>query len=255
MVYRSAALVFFWVLVGVSLFLPSIAEGQQPAADPMVDFTRWLQKKSYERFDYAQDGELKTHQLIQFGELTPREAGCVLPVRVVSFDGDEREDVKRDTELSLFVECSNPHLVASILKFVGDSDREHLEAKVIGDELAYPETPRDGMILPDLHYMAKVKRGLLAVLGTKVTVLVTDRAVRISRSRRPEEPEPKTYEIQSEIDVKMSVMGLSVKSAGFSSRMVIDPISGPVEEILEHDDGGRTVIHTIAGPARAAPGT
>ncbi len=38
------------------------------------------------------------------------------------------------------------------------------------------------MTLPDLHYTAKVKRGFLAVLGTKVTVLVTERDVRIPPS-------------------------------------------------------------------------
>jgi hypothetical protein len=252
-VYRSTALVFLCVLVAVGGPLPSIADGQQPAAETKADFTQWLQKKSYERFDYEKDGELQTHQLIQFGVLAPRDAGCVLPVRVISFDGGNRTDVKGDTELSLYVECSNPHLVANILKFVGDSEREHLEAKVIGDELAYPERPKEGMTLPDLHYTAKVKHGFLAVLGTKVTVLVAERNVRIPRSSSPEQSEPQTYEIHSEIVVKMSLIGLHVKRTGFSSHLVIDPIGGPVEEILEHDDGGRTVIRAVAESEPSMP--
>ena len=252
MVYRNTAFVFFWVLVGVSGFLPSIADGQQPAAETNADFKQWLQKKSYERFDYGTDGKIKTHQLIQFGELAPREAGCVLPVRVISFDGGERADVKGDTELSLYVECSNPHLVANILKFVGDSDREHLEAKVTGDELAYPETPLEGMSLPDLQYTARVKRGFLAVLGTKATVLVTERVVKIPHSPGPDQSESQTYELHSGIVVKMSLMGLHVRRSEFSSHLVIDPMNGPVEEILEHDDGGRTVIRVVAEPESSA---
>lgn len=253
MVYRSTTLVFLCVLVAVSGPLPSIADGQQPAAETKADFTQWLQKKSYERCDYEKDGELQTHQLIQFGVLAPREAGCVLPVRVISFDGGDRTDVKGDTELSLYVECSNPHLVANILKFVGDSERENLEAKVIGDELAYPEIPLEGMSLPDLHYTARVKRGFFAVLGTKATVLVTDRVVRIPHSPGPDQSESHTYELHSEIVVKMSLMGLHVKRTRFSSHLVIDPIGGPVEEILEHDDGGRTAIRAVAESEPSMP--
>lgn len=252
MVYRSAALVFLCVLVAVSGPLHSIADGQQPAAETKADFTQWLQKKSYERFDYEKDGELQTHQLIQFGVLAPRDAGCVLPFRVISFDGGDRTDVKGDTEMSLYVECSKPHLVANILKFVGDSEREHLEAKVIGDELAYPEIPLEGMSLPDLHYTARVKRGFLAVLGTKVTVLVTDRVVRIPHSPGPDQSESHTYELHSEIVVKMSLMGLNVRRTEFSSHLVIDPMNGPVEEILEREGGGRTVVHAVTEPESSA---
>ena len=133
------------VLVGVAGTPPSIADGQQPVADTKVDFTQWLRKKSYERFDYGQNGELETHQLTQFGELAPRETGCVLPIRIISFDVSQWPGFQKEDGLSLSVECSNPHLVANILKFVGDSDRQHLEVKVIGDELAYPERPRDDM--------------------------------------------------------------------------------------------------------------
>ncbi len=253
-ILRSTPLIVSMVLVSVAGIFSSIADGQQPAADTKVDFTRWLQKKSYERFDYGDEGELKTHQLIQFGELAPRETGCVLPVRTISFDVDDRSHVKSDAELSLFVECSNPHLVANILKFVGDSDRQHVEAKIIGDELAYPETPQDGMKLPDLHYTAKVKRGFLAVLGTKVTVLVTERDVRIDPSPSSDGSQPQTYEIHSEIGLRMFVIGLPVKKTGFSSRLVVDPINGPVEEILEHDDGARTEIRAVAPPNVAPSG-
>ena len=248
-VLHRTCLVAVWVLAGFAVFHPPVAEGQQLAAETKVDFTQWLQKKSYERFDYSDKGKLKNHQLIQFGELAPRESGCELPLRVISFTGADRSNIKGDTELSLFVECSNPHLIANILKFVGDSDRQHLEARVMGDELAYPEMPREGLSLPDLHYTGKVKRGVLAVLGAKVTVLVSQRRVRIPRSWSSEELESGTYELHGEIDVKMSMMGISVKSTGFSSRMVIDPISGPVEELLEHDGGGRTVVCLVADPA------
>lgn len=247
-VFRKTALVVTVVLAGAAGMFPSIADGQHPAPETKVDFTQWLQKMSYERLDFGKDRELKSRQLIQFGELTPREAGCVLPVRVISYEVSERADVKGDTELSLYVECSNPHLVANILKFVGDSSREHLEAKVFGDELAYPGAPLDGMSLPDLHYTAKVKRGFLAALGTKITVVVAERTVRAPRSRSSDEPQTRTYEIHGEIMVKMSLMGLHVKSAGFSSHLVIDPLTGPVEEILEHDDGGRTEIRAVAVP-------
>jgi hypothetical protein len=225
---------------------PADSEGKQASGASKVDFTRWLQKQSYERFDYGEDGELKAHQLIQFGELMPRETGCILPVRVISYEVGDRSSIKNDVELSLDVECTNPHLVANVLSFVGDSEKQQLEARVIGDELAYPEAPTDGMRLPDLHYTAKVKRGFLAILGTKVTVSVSDRAVRISRPRISEEPELRTYGIHSHIGVKMFILGLRVGKAGFSSQLVIDPTQGPIEEILERDDGARTVIQSVS---------
>ena len=250
--FRSPALVLFTVSVAVAGIFSSIVNGQQPEVGSRVDFTQWLQNRSYERFGYGDEGELKTHQLIQFGELAPQETGCVLPVRTISFDVDDPSHVKGDTELSLFVECSNPHLVANILKFVGDFDRQHVEAKVIGDELAYPEAPQDGMNLPDLHYTAMVKRGFLAVLGTKVTVLVTERRVSVPPPEIADGLQPQIYEIHSKISMRISIIGLPVKKEGISSHLVVDPISGPVEEILEHDNGARTEIRTVA-PLNVAP--
>jgi hypothetical protein len=242
------------VLIGAAAFRPSIAAGQQHSAEARFDFTQWLQKKSYERFDYADDGELKNHQIIQFGELVPRETGCILPLRVVSFNVTDRSQTTSDTELSLLVECSNPHLVANILKFVGDTDEQYLQAKIIGDELAYPVAPRDGMVLPDLHFTAKVKRGFLALLGTRLSVLVTERVVSVPHTESADDPQPGNYEIHSTIRVKAFVIGLRVKTTEFSSHMIIDPIQGPVQEILEHQSGSRTVIRAVLPSRETTPG-
>jgi hypothetical protein len=253
-VSRRAALLLFGVLVFSAPSWPSNAEGQEAAADRRGDFTQWLQNTSYERIGYGKEGELETHQLIQFGALTSRETGCALPLRVISFDVTDRSRTKGDTELSLLVECSNPHLVANILKFVGDSDEQYLQAKIMGDELAYPEAPRDGMVLPDLHFTAKVKRGFLAFLGTKVKVTVSERTVGTTCVPTPDSPRGRAYEIHSTIRVKAFVIGLRVKTSRFSSHMVIDPINGPVEEILEHQNGSRTVIRAVSPSTERTPG-
>jgi hypothetical protein len=245
-VFRRVAPLVSIVLAVTAGLCSSIADGQQPTAAPPVDFTQWLQRKSYERLDYGKDGELKTHQLIQFGELIPHETGCDLPLRVTSFDGVDRSKIEKDSELSLLVECSNPHLVANILKFVGDSDSQHLEARVKGDELAYPEQPWNGMRLPDLRYTVKVKKGFLAVLGSKAIVSVSERAIRISQSRDSKEKTPGTYELHSEIEVKAYILGVRVRTTGFSSHLVVDPARGPIEETLEHEDGGRTAIRVVS---------
>jgi len=51
----------------------------------------------------------------------------------------------------------------------------------------------------------------------------------------------------------MFIAGLPVKKAGFSSRLVIDPNRGPIYEILEHDDGSRTVINAVSPPEYSMP--
>lgn len=240
---RSIALVVFALVVGGAESRPTIADDRVPVDAAKVDFTQWIQNRSYERFDYKDDGGLKTHQLIQFGGLARRGAECAMPVRVISFDVKDSSHIKENTELSLLLDCFSPHLVANILKFVGGSDRQHLEAKVIGDELAYPEIPQDGMTLPDLHFTARAKRGFFSVLGMKVSILVTERNVKIPPARSANgTPQPGAYEIHSRIGVKISVLGLSVKKAGFTSHLVVDAIRGLVEDVLEHDDGGLTVI-------------
>lgn len=239
---RSVTLVVFGLLTGVVGFCPSLADGQQKIAVSKVDPAQWLQNRSYERFDYRDDGGLQTHQVIQFGEMAPQGAGCVLPVRVISFDVDDSSHIKEDVGLSLLLDCSKPHLVASILRFVGESGRQQLEATVIGNELAYPDIPHDGMTLPDLHFTARVKRGLLSVLRAKVTILVTGREVRALPLPGSDGTHPGNYEIHSRITAKTFVIGFRVKATGFSSRLVINPIDGLVEDFLEHDGGAHTVI-------------
>ena len=53
--------------------------------------------------------------------------------------------------------------------------------------------------------------------------------------------------------MKAFVVGLRVKTTEFSSYMINDPIHGPVQEILEHQSGSRTVIRAVLPSQKTTP--
>ena len=75
---------------------------------------------------------------------------------------------------------------------------------------------------------------------------VSERAVSIPRSDDSEGPASGTYELHSKIEVKAYALGVRVRTTGFSSHLVVDPAKGPIEEVLEHEDGGRTEIRAVS---------
>lgn len=228
----------------------SVSSGQTPevGTQPELDLVSRVQGKAYERFDFGNDGTLMRHHVLRFGKMAPAEDVCTLPIEVISYDVDQGNEVIGESELVIFVECANPHLVVDILTFVGTSGVQELQAKVTGDALVYPTAPTDGAALPDLHYTLKVKRGVLSLLGTKAHLVVTGRTVVVPNPGSAPAPQDQEYEIHSDITVSVSVLGVRLQTRGFTSRLVLAPGFGVVEEILHHDNGARTVIHVLSTP-------
>ena len=87
------------------------------------------------------------------------------------------------------------------------------------------------------------------MLGTEVTIHVTNRIVSVSPSKHADILQVDTSMIDSDIQVRVCLIGISVKKTRFSSHMVIDPLNGLVEEFLEHEDGARTEIRAVSSTA------
>jgi len=242
---RRATRVSLAVLVGFTAVWPTVFRAQERVDPPKTGIVSRIQGRTFERLSLGKGGEIENHELISFGELVPREAGCELPIHVTTYDPTDGSRVKDDTEIALSIEDCEPHFVANILTVASELKDQMIEAKVVGGGTFYPAEPRDGLKLPDLHYQLRLKSGFLSVLGTRTEVLMTNRRVKVRSSTSSPDPQPLKYEIGCVIKVNIFVLGLRLKSRNFSSRQILEVERGLIEEVLDHDNGARTIIRAV----------
>ncbi len=242
---RKAIRVLFVAFVGFAGVGEAAIRAQERLEPPKTGIVYRIQGKTYERLSFGENGELESHELISFGELVPREKGCELPIHVTAYDPTDDSRVKGDTEIALTIEDCEPHFVANILTLAGELKDQTIQAKVAGAGTFYPPDPIEGLDLPGLRFTLIVKRGVLSALGTKTKVFMTNRTVKVTSSEGGPDPRPLTYEIHCTIKVKIFLLGLPVKSLSFSSRQVLDVGQGLIEEVLDHDNGARTIFRAV----------
>jgi hypothetical protein len=86
----------------------------------------------------------------------------------------------------------------------------------------------------------------LSALGTKTELLMVNRRVKVLSSITSPDPKPLKYEIHCTIKVSIFLLGLHLKSRNFLSRQVLEAGRGLTEEILDHDNGARTIIRLVS---------
>ena len=232
-------------LVGLTAVWPTVIRAEERLEPPQTGIVSRIQGRTFERFRLGEGGEIEKHDLISFGELVPREAGCELPIHITSYDPTDGSRAKKDTEMAVLIEDCEPHFVANILTIAGESENQTIQAKVVGHGTFYPAEPRDGLDLPDLHYVVKPKSVLLSALGTTTNVLLADRRVKVLSWTISPDPKPLKYEIRCTIKVSVLLLGLHLKSWNFLSRQVLQMGRGLTEEILDHENGARTIFRAV----------
>ena len=232
-------------LVSLTGVWPTGIRAEERVDPPQTGIVSRIQGRTYERLSFGEGGEIENHELLSFGELVPREVGCELPINITSYDPTDGSRVRDNTEIALLIENCEPHFVANILTVAGESKDQMIQAKVVGGGTFYPAEPREGLDLPDLHYKLRLKSGFLSALGTKTEVLMTNRHVKVLSSIGSPDLQPLKYEIRCTIKVNIFLLGFRLKSRDFSSRQVLEVGRGLIEEVLDNDDGARTIIRAV----------
>ncbi len=245
MMLRRATRVSMATLVGFTVVWPAVVRVEERLEPPQTGIVSRIQGRTFERLSLGEGGEIENHELISFGELVPRGAGCQLPIHITSYDPTDGSRIKDDTEMAVLIEDCEPHFVANILTVAGESEDQTIQAKVVGDGAFYPAEPRDGLDLPDLHYVVKPESVFLSALGTKTNLLLANRRVKVLSWTTGPDPKPLKYEIRCTIKVSVFLVGLHLKSRNFLSRQVLEMGRGLTEEILDHDNGARTIFRAV----------
>jgi len=242
---RRAMRVSLAALVSFIGVWPTVVRAEERVDTPQTGIVSRIQGNTFERLSFGEGGEIENHELVSFGVLVRREAGCELPIHITSYDPTDGSRVEDDTEMALLIEDCEPHFVANLLTVAGESKDQMIQAKVVGGGTFYPAEPREDLNLPDLHYKLRLKSGFLSALGTKTEVLMASRRVKVLSSTGSPDPQPLKYEIRCTIKVNIFLLGLRLKSRSFSSRQVLEVGRGLIEEVLDHDDGARTIIRAV----------
>lgn len=197
---------------------------------------------TYARRSFDRKGKLVGHQRIEVGELVDRHGSLVLPVHLVVFDVErgtpEAPVVEKRIDMELQHAASESGLAMNVLAFLGRKSKE-LRIRVVERGRIYPDTPREGMRLPELVFDIRLEKGALSFLGARTHVRMRNRIV---RTRGVYETLPDAYEIHSDVEAKFFLIGIRWRKKLFHSTQLLAPGHGLLREALIAQGGARQIF-------------
>lgn len=217
-------------------------------APPLVEH---VAGNCYERRVLDAGGRVTGHQRIRVRDAVHGPAGPVAPIDVIRFDtGDALQDELRVDdrfEFRMVGEIdgdAREETALQIIGYLGSNSRLSLD--FLDEAVIYPAEPCDGERLAPVRLNLSVQGGLVALLGGRAEIRITDRACRSAGDRG-------AYLIEGSLRLRMYLLGVPFKKERYRSRQLLDGDRGLVWHILEHADGGRQELTMVERAACEPP--
>ena len=217
----------------------AIAWGQLPIEPAESSVLFKLQGNRYERRVFDSDGELEGRQVFDFELLRYRDEECLLPVALEVYEAPDFAEVEEEFEVTVRVDCAEPHLIASVFAFGSGRRAGHFEIAVVGEGQIYPRELEIDRSLPDLRFILTVKEGLLSLLGSRCEMRVTRRRIVEAAGGLDQFRSDDLVEILGRLEVDYYLLGLRWKGDEYTTRQLLSRQHGLVKEMLEHTEGVR----------------
>ena len=235
------------VAIAATMWLGS-ASAQLPFEPDQTGPLFRVQGHRYERRVFDPAGELKGRQTLVFDWMRFQNESCLVPVNLKVYDGADFSHLRDEYEIRIQVECAEPHLVASVLASGNRSGSQSVEVRVFGEGQTYPPDPRDGQKLPEVHWVIRLRQGVLSMLGTRTELRMSHRRVRVPAANNGHSSSGHGYEVLGDLETSVYMLGIRWKRELYRARQVIGPDQTLVEETLRRQDGTVTELTAVTDP-------
>lgn len=193
----------------------------------------------YEKRDYTSEGELQSFQKFMIGSIEKQPEIYRLPVDLYSYNAEG--ELQDSTKTIYSCRPEEQQVLINVFPFTDYGKGSEIKVKLLDMNTFYPADPEPGWEMKPLEFEMNIEKGLAGFLGGKSKINIYDRRVVSNDTLQAGQ-----YEINSNVDMSVYVLGVKVKGLSFQVTEIIDDDKGIIwQKFTRKDDDSYFVIRLI----------
>jgi hypothetical protein len=219
------------LFVSVIFFSQTVAQNSQ-----MLLFE--IDGNRYEKRNFNKQGELQSFQKLLVGSIEENDDTYRLPVELYSYNA---KGVLQDSTKTIYTcKPDEQQVLLNIFPFTDYGKGSVIKINLLDTKTFYPVAPEPGWEMESIEFALKIDKGLVGFLGGKSKIKMYDRHVVSNDTLQSGQ-----YEINSNVDLGVYVLGIKVKGFGYKVLEIVDKDRGIIQQKFTSEDGSYFVIRLI----------
>jgi hypothetical protein len=228
--------IFSLSIILLAVLLPAhLLQAQQ--SEEMLLFE--IDGNRYKKCNYSKEGELESYQKLIVGSIQENTNTYRLPVELYSYNA---EGEPQDSTKTLYT-CrpDEQQVLLNVFPFTDYGKGSEIKVNLLDTKTFYPVSPEPGWEMKSIEFALNIDKGLVGFLGGKSKITIYDRRVVSNDTLQAGQ-----YQINSEVDLGVYVLGIKMKGFGYRVVEVIDNEQGIIwQKFSSKDDDSYFVIRLI----------
>lgn len=226
---------FLSILVLANLFPLHFLQAQQTGEMLLFE----IDSNRYEKRSFNQQDQLQSIQKLTVGSIEQTEDIYRLSLELYLYD---EKGQLQDSSITIY-SCrpDEQQVLLNIFPFSNYGNGSKIKVKLLDTNTFYPTAPEPGWEMEPIEFALNIDKGLAGFLGGKSKINIYDRRVVSNDTLQAGQ-----YEINSNVDMSVYVLGVKVKGLSFQVVEIIDDDKGIIwQKFTRKDDDSYFVIRLI----------
>jgi hypothetical protein len=192
----------------------------------------------YKKSNYNKEGELQSYQKLIVGSIEKQADTYQLPVELYSYNAEG--ELQDSTKTIYTCKPDEQRVLLNVFPFTDYGKGSEIKVDLLDTKTFYPVAPEPGWEMESIEFALKIDKGLVGFLGGKSKIKMYDRHVVPNDTLQSGQ-----YEINSNVDLGVYVLGIKVKGFGYKVLEIVDKDRGIIQQKFTSEDGSYFVIRLI----------
>lgn len=193
----------------------------------------------YKKNNYNEKGELESYEKFIVGSIEQQSDLYRLPVELYSYNSEG--EIQDSTKTLYTCRPGEKQVLLNVFSFTDYGKGSEIKVNLLDTKTFYPVSPEPGWEMESIEFALNIDKGLVGFLGGKSKITIKDRGVVSNDTLQTGQ-----YQINSEVDISVYVLGIKMKGFGYRVIEMIDPKQGIIwQKFTSKDDSSYFVIRLI----------
>jgi len=198
-----------------------------------------IDNNQYQKCNYNKDGELQSYEKFNVGSIEEKKDIYRLPVELYSYNAEG--ELQDSTKTIYTCRPDEQQVLLNVFPFTDYGKDSEIKVNLLDTNAFYPTAPEPGWEMESIEFALNIDKGLVGFLGGKSKITIYDRLVVPNDTLQAGQ-----YQINSEVDLGVYVLGIKMKGFGYQVIEIIDKDRGIIwQKFTSKDDGSYFVIQLV----------
>ena len=198
-----------------------------------------IDNNQYQKCNYNKEGELQSYEKFNVGSIEEKTDIYRLPVELYSYNAEG--ELQDSTKTIYTCRPDEQQVLLNVFPFTDYGKDREIKVNLLDTNAFYPSAPEPGWEMESIEFALNIDKGLVGFLGGKSKITIYDRLVVPNDTLQAGQ-----YQINSEVDLGVYVLGIKMKGFGYQVIEIIDKDRGIIwQKFTSKDDGSYFVIQLV----------